>query len=68
MAALMSLFAVLLLSFSAAPAPQAPATAPAAQAAAQRPPDLEGPVDEVVAWLRNLRDKMRVVYDETAPK
>jgi len=24
--------------------------------------------DEVVAWLRNLRDKMRVVYDETAPK
>jgi hypothetical protein len=24
--------------------------------------------DDVVAWLRNLRDKMRVIYDETAPR
>ena len=24
--------------------------------------------DDVVAWLRNLREKMRVIYDETAPK
>jgi hypothetical protein len=24
--------------------------------------------DDVVAWLRNLRDKMRSIYDETAPK
>ena len=62
MAPLMSLFALLLLSFSASPALQAPAAAPAPQAAAQRPPDLEGPVDEIVAWLRNSQDRVSGCY------
>ncbi len=57
MALLMNVLALLLLSLAPLQAP--PAAAPAAQ---QRPPDLEEPVDEVVAWLRNSQDRVSGCY------
>ena len=58
MATLMKLFALLLVSLTAlAFAPQQPAQAPA-----QRPPDLEGPVDDAVAWLRAAQDRVSGCY------
>ena len=66
MATLMNVLAALVLSLSALLAPQQPqpaaAQAPAAPAAQQRPPDLEGPVDEIVAWLRNSQDRVSGCY------
>ncbi len=57
MSPLMNVIALLLLSL-------APMQAPAAQAPAaqQRPPDLEAPVDEIVAWLRNSQDRVSGCY------
>jgi len=54
---LMNIFALLLLSLAPLQAP--PAAAPAAQ---QRPPDLDAPVDEIVAWLRNSQDRVSGCY------
>ncbi|MBK7645508.1 MAG: hypothetical protein IPJ19_21155 [Planctomycetes bacterium] len=63
MAALMNAFTLLVLTLAPLTAPQAPAQAPAASpAAAQRPPDLEMPVDEAVAWLRNAQDRVTGCY------
>ncbi len=57
MSPLMNVLALFLLSL-------APMQAPAAQAPAaqQRPPDLEAPVDEIVAWLRNSQDRVSGCY------
>jgi squalene-hopene/tetraprenyl-beta-curcumene cyclase len=57
MATLMNVLALLLLSLAPMQAP--PAQAPAAQ---QRPPDLEEPVDEIVAWLRGSQDRVTGCY------
>jgi len=59
MAKLMSLLALLVLSFAPLQAPAAQTPAPAAQ---QVPPDLEEPVDEIVAWLRNAQDRVSGCY------
>jgi hypothetical protein len=62
MATLMNLLALVLFTLPTALAPQSPAAAPAAQAPQQRPPDLEAPVDEIVAWLRNSQDRVSGCY------
>jgi squalene-hopene/tetraprenyl-beta-curcumene cyclase len=54
----MNVLALLLLSFAPAAAPQNPAPA----APQQRPPDLDAPVDDVVAWLRNAQDRVSGCY------
>jgi squalene-hopene/tetraprenyl-beta-curcumene cyclase len=54
----MNLLAILFLSLAPTAAPQTPA----AGAQAQRPPDLEEPVDEIVAWLRNAQDRVSGCY------
>ena len=67
MATFMKLFAALalvaaLFSPATVSAQQPSAAAAAPQPAAQRPPDLDAPVDEIVAWLRASQDRLSGCY------